>query len=175
VLTGNVGGSFGMKSQVYPEYFAIIHAAKTLGRPVERTDERGESFVSDSHGRPPDDVELDSTQRMSALDAKLSAAHRMRRCRDLSPVQHIGGARKSSARDADRTADHRADRTGGGIPVGRSIRLAAHRTRHWVRIAIDADRAADAMIRRKARRAGILRERCTGHRQNQSGSDCENL
>ena len=33
VLTGNVGGSFGMKSQVYPEYFALFHAAKTLGRP----------------------------------------------------------------------------------------------------------------------------------------------
>jgi carbon-monoxide dehydrogenase large subunit len=51
VLTGNVGGSFGMKSQVYPEYFALFHAAKALGRPVKWTDERSESFVSDSHGR----------------------------------------------------------------------------------------------------------------------------
>jgi len=51
VLTGNVGGSFGMKSQVYPEYLALFHAAKTLGRPAKWTDERGESFVSDSHGR----------------------------------------------------------------------------------------------------------------------------
>jgi len=51
VLTGNVGGSFGMKSQVYPEYLALFHAAHTLGRPVKWTDERGESFVSDSHGR----------------------------------------------------------------------------------------------------------------------------
>jgi aerobic carbon-monoxide dehydrogenase large subunit len=51
VLTGNVGGSFGMKSAVYPEYLALFHAAKALGRPVKWTDERGESFVSDSHGR----------------------------------------------------------------------------------------------------------------------------
>ena len=51
VLTGNVGGSFGMKSRVYPEYFALFHAAKTLGLPVKWTDERSESFVSDSHGR----------------------------------------------------------------------------------------------------------------------------
>jgi carbon-monoxide dehydrogenase large subunit len=51
VLTGNVGGSFGMKSQVYPEYLALFHAAKALGRPVKWTDERSESFVSDSHGR----------------------------------------------------------------------------------------------------------------------------
>jgi carbon-monoxide dehydrogenase large subunit len=51
VLTGNVGGSFGMKSAVYPEYLALLHAARTLGRPVKWTDERSESFVSDSHGR----------------------------------------------------------------------------------------------------------------------------
>ena len=27
VITGNVGGSFGMKAQVYPEYVCILHAA----------------------------------------------------------------------------------------------------------------------------------------------------
>ncbi len=51
VLTGNVGGSFGMKSAIYPEYLALFHAARVLGRPVKWTDERSESFVSDSHGR----------------------------------------------------------------------------------------------------------------------------
>src|SRR4029079_19224278 len=51
IVTGNVGGSFGMKSQVYPEYVCVLHAAKTLGRPVKWTDERSSSFVSDHHGR----------------------------------------------------------------------------------------------------------------------------
>ncbi len=51
VLTGNVGGSFGMKNAAYPEYISIIHAAKALGRPVKWTDERSGSFLSDSHGR----------------------------------------------------------------------------------------------------------------------------
>ena len=51
VLTGNVGGSFGMKSAVYPEYLALFYAARILGRPVKWTDDRSESFVSDSHGR----------------------------------------------------------------------------------------------------------------------------
>ena len=51
VLTGNVGGSFGMKQPTYPEYFCILHAARELGRPVKWTDERSESFVSDTHGR----------------------------------------------------------------------------------------------------------------------------
>src|SRR5882672_650525 len=51
VLTGNVGGSFGMKSQVYPEYGPLLLASKRLGRPVKWTDERSESFLSDHHGR----------------------------------------------------------------------------------------------------------------------------
>ncbi|HUZ71769.1 MAG TPA: xanthine dehydrogenase family protein molybdopterin-binding subunit [Stellaceae bacterium] len=51
VLTGNVGGSFGMKSQVFPEYPCLLHAARALGRPVKWTDDRWESFVSDNHGR----------------------------------------------------------------------------------------------------------------------------
>jgi carbon-monoxide dehydrogenase large subunit len=51
VLTGNVGGSFGMKASAYPEYICLLYAARTLGRPVKWTDERSESFLSDSHGR----------------------------------------------------------------------------------------------------------------------------
>jgi carbon-monoxide dehydrogenase large subunit len=51
VLTGHVGGSFGMKSAPFPEYVCVLHAARTLGRPVKWTDERSGSFVSDSHGR----------------------------------------------------------------------------------------------------------------------------
>ena len=51
VLTGNVGGSFGMKYSTYPEYALALFAAKALGRPVKWTDERSDSFLSDSHGR----------------------------------------------------------------------------------------------------------------------------
>jgi carbon-monoxide dehydrogenase large subunit len=54
VLTGNVGGSFGMKAAVYPEYVCILHGARALGRPVKWTDERSGSFVSDHHGRDHD-------------------------------------------------------------------------------------------------------------------------
>ncbi|MFY9957168.1 xanthine dehydrogenase family protein molybdopterin-binding subunit [Bradyrhizobium sp.] len=51
ILTANVGGSFGMKNVNYPEYTCILHAAKALGRPVKWTDERSNSFLSDSQGR----------------------------------------------------------------------------------------------------------------------------
>lgn len=51
VLTGHVGGSFGMKFTAYPEYACALLAARLLGRPVKWTDERSDSFLSDSHGR----------------------------------------------------------------------------------------------------------------------------
>jgi carbon-monoxide dehydrogenase large subunit len=51
ILSGQVGGSFGMKAAVFPEYICVLHAARALGRPVKWTDDRSGSFVSDSHGR----------------------------------------------------------------------------------------------------------------------------
>jgi aerobic carbon-monoxide dehydrogenase large subunit len=51
LVTGHVGGSFGMKSSVFPEYIVLLHAARLLKKPVKWTDQRSESFVSDHHGR----------------------------------------------------------------------------------------------------------------------------
>ena len=70
VLTGNVGGSFGMKAAPYPEYICILHAARALGRPVKWTDERSGSFVSDHHGRDHErtaELALDADGRILAL------------------------------------------------------------------------------------------------------------
>ena len=39
ILSYNVGGSFGMKAPIYPEYVPA-HATRELGRPVKWTDER---------------------------------------------------------------------------------------------------------------------------------------
>ncbi len=47
----NVGGSFGMKGSIFPEYVCALHGARELGRPVKITDQRSESFISDHHGR----------------------------------------------------------------------------------------------------------------------------
>ena len=54
ILTGQVGGSFGMKGVLFPEYVCVLHGARLLGRPVKWTDERSGSFFSDSHGRDHD-------------------------------------------------------------------------------------------------------------------------
>ncbi len=51
VVTGDVGGSFGMRSGVYPEHVLVLWAARRLGRPVKWTSDRREGFVTDEHGR----------------------------------------------------------------------------------------------------------------------------
>jgi carbon-monoxide dehydrogenase large subunit len=51
IVTGDVGGGFGMKSFIYPEYGLVLHAARDLGRPVKWTGERSDAFQTDTHGR----------------------------------------------------------------------------------------------------------------------------
>jgi carbon-monoxide dehydrogenase large subunit len=51
VVVPDVGGGFGMKNYVYPEYVLVLWAARKLGRPVRWVSERAEDFVSSAHGR----------------------------------------------------------------------------------------------------------------------------
>jgi carbon-monoxide dehydrogenase large subunit len=47
----DVGGGFGIRSQAYPEYCALMFAARRLGKPVKWVGSRFETIVSDHHGR----------------------------------------------------------------------------------------------------------------------------
>jgi len=51
VVTRDVGGGFGVKTQPYPEYVAILFAARELGRPVKWRGTRGEGFLADNQAR----------------------------------------------------------------------------------------------------------------------------
>ena len=51
VLTEDVGGAFGMKTPIYPEYVCLLAAAKTLQTGVRWMSSRSESFVSDNQAR----------------------------------------------------------------------------------------------------------------------------
>ena len=78
VLTGDVGGGFGMKTSGYPEYAALLVAARKLGRPVQWTSTRSEAFVSDNQARDTITeaaLALDRDGRFTAL--KLSALANM--------------------------------------------------------------------------------------------------
>ncbi len=73
VLTHDVGGGFGMKAQAYPEYGAVLHAAKVVGRPVRWTATRLESFLGDTHGRDgilEGELALDADGRFLGLRAR---------------------------------------------------------------------------------------------------------
>ena len=51
VTCSDVGGGFGMKIFLFPEYVCQLFAARKLGRAVKWISERSEAFMSDSHGR----------------------------------------------------------------------------------------------------------------------------
>ncbi|MEI6486412.1 MAG: xanthine dehydrogenase family protein molybdopterin-binding subunit [Sphingomonadales bacterium] len=70
VVTHDVGGGFGMKSFLYPEYALVLHAARDLGKPVKWTGERGDAFQTDTHGRAMESeaaLALDKEGRILAL------------------------------------------------------------------------------------------------------------
>ena len=51
VISKDIGGSFGMKSQQFGENLLVLHAARDLGRPVKWIDDRSGAFLSDYQGR----------------------------------------------------------------------------------------------------------------------------
>ncbi|MBX9946610.1 MAG: xanthine dehydrogenase family protein molybdopterin-binding subunit [Reyranella sp.] len=51
VRTGDVGGGFGMKIFVHPEYPLVVWASRTLKRTVKWIPDRQEAFLSDVQGR----------------------------------------------------------------------------------------------------------------------------
>ncbi|HML09516.1 MAG TPA: molybdopterin cofactor-binding domain-containing protein, partial [Stellaceae bacterium] len=51
VVSRDVGGAFGMRTSGYPEYPAMLLAAKRLGRPVRWRSTRQEGFLTDNQAR----------------------------------------------------------------------------------------------------------------------------
>jgi carbon-monoxide dehydrogenase large subunit len=51
IITRDVGGGFGPRSHLYPEYVLSMWAARKLGRPAKWLSERTEAFVSDYQAR----------------------------------------------------------------------------------------------------------------------------
>lgn len=77
VTSRDVGGGFGIRNGVYPEYPALLYAARQLGRPVRWTATRSEAFVSDAQARDSrmkGRMALDANGRILALEAHATAA-----------------------------------------------------------------------------------------------------
>ncbi|HEX5318733.1 MAG TPA: xanthine dehydrogenase family protein molybdopterin-binding subunit [Stellaceae bacterium] len=71
VRAPDVGGGFGVKNFLYPEWVLVLWAARRLGRPVRYVAERAEEFVSSAQGRDNHTtarLALDAEGRFLALD-----------------------------------------------------------------------------------------------------------
>jgi carbon-monoxide dehydrogenase large subunit len=77
VVSRDVGGAFGMRTSGYPEYPAMLLAAKQLGRPVRWRSTRQEGFLTDNQARDTiieGRLALDADGKFLALDIDSLAA-----------------------------------------------------------------------------------------------------
>ena len=77
VVSGDVGGAFGMRTSGYPEYPALLLAARRLGRAVRWRSTRQEGFLTDNQARDTlieAALALDGDGRFLALDIDCLAA-----------------------------------------------------------------------------------------------------
>ncbi len=76
VTAPDVGGGFGVKNFLYPEWVLVLWAARRLGRPVKWVADRAEDFISTTQGRDNHTkarLALDAQGRFLALDVKTIA------------------------------------------------------------------------------------------------------
>ncbi len=71
VITPDLGGGFGCKIFVYPEYPLVGWLSKTLNRPVKWTEGRAESHSATSHGRD----HVTDIQVAANRDGKITGLH----------------------------------------------------------------------------------------------------
>jgi carbon-monoxide dehydrogenase large subunit len=72
VVSGDVGGNFGIRNNTCPEFALVAWAARRVGRPVKWTCERRDAFATDFHGRDltsEAELALDRDGRFLALRA----------------------------------------------------------------------------------------------------------
>jgi carbon-monoxide dehydrogenase large subunit len=51
LMTGDIGGSYGLRGSVYPEIILMLWAARRVGRPVKWAQTRNEAHISDDDAR----------------------------------------------------------------------------------------------------------------------------
>jgi carbon-monoxide dehydrogenase large subunit len=70
IRSADVGGAFGVRNEIYPEFLAVMLAAKRTGRPVKWTGTRSETMSGDHHARAADltgELALDEKGKFLAL------------------------------------------------------------------------------------------------------------
>ena len=77
VVSPDMGGSFGLRSTIFPEMALVLWASRRLNRPVKWTGDRSEAHLADDHGRDQvldTELALDAEGRFLALKVRVVAA-----------------------------------------------------------------------------------------------------
>jgi carbon-monoxide dehydrogenase large subunit len=85
-ITRDVGGAFGLLSNVYPEQVMVAWAARQIGRPAKWTGDRSQSFLSDYQGR---DMITDARLALAADGGILALAVTMTGNIGCRPVTYV--------------------------------------------------------------------------------------
>ena len=127
VASPDVGGGFGVKNGLYPEYILALWAARALGRPVRWQSGHGEDFISTAHARD------NLTQARLALDAAGSFLGL-----EIDTVANMGFAMATGGPGSSTNSPWRAAGAGYAIPaIAMTVRGAFTNT-----VPIDAYRGA---------------------------------
>ena len=143
----DVGGGFGMKNVLYPEWVLVLWAARRLGRPVQWIGDRSEDFTASAHGR--DSIirarlALDRNGRFLALGNQ-SPRQSRRLCLD----GRARGADHGDGKRDGRRLRHSADRVSGAGRVHQHHAGRCLSRRRQARGEL-SDRTLDRSIRGKA-------------------------
>ena len=136
----DVGGGFGVKNFLYPEWVLVLWAARRLGRPVKWVAERGEDFVSSAQGR--------DNHTRGAAGARRRRPVSRARCRDRRQSRRLSVDQRPGQLDQFAgQRDGRGLRDPGGVHE-RARRLHQHR--------------ADRRLSRRRQARGQLPDRAAG-------------
>ena len=170
VVARDIGGNFGTKNSLFPEFPLVLWASKRIGRPVKWTCERSEAFLSDYQGRDlVAKVEL-ARRREGQVpgDARL-APEQYRRLRRLDraaaqgadasaptsidiPVAHFQAYRGAQQHHVHDPVSQRRP-PGGDLPDGAAVRSRRRQDRHRPHLdpPPQPDRAEGAAVSHRAR------------------------
>ncbi len=102
----DVGGGFGVKSALYPEWVMLLWAARRVGRPIKWIGERVEDFITTAQGR------ANLTRARLALDAEGNFL-----ALDVDTIAELGAYLSSGGPGSSTTAPANAMGSGYVIPA----------------------------------------------------------
>ena len=169
VVARDIGGNFGTKNSLFPEFPLVLWASKRVGRPVKWTCERSEAFLSDYQGRDlvaKVELAVDAKGKflavrgshLSNIGGYAASIVPLRKgltiCTNVYriPVAHFPALRRAQQHHVHDPVSQRRP-AGGDLSDGAAVRSRRRQDRHRSRLHPPAqpDRAEGAAVSHRAR------------------------